>query len=375
MINSPQEQRLRKIFSLMNDENLDALLVSCPENRFYLSGFYAEDVSINESAGVLFISPDFLVLLTDSRYVEAARLEASLFKTMQYNAENTLESIVSKLCAERQVKQLGVEAEFLSAAKYIAIEETLRKEGIPASLVLVKQLVEKVRAVKEELELSSIRKSLHLSEQVMEEVYGLLKPGLTEKEVAWFIEKRLRELGAESVSFPPIVAGGARAALPHACPEDRPLQEGEPIVIDMGAKLDHYCSDITRTVFLGYIPDKWMRIYEVVMEAQRRAQSAAKPGMRGEDLDAVARSFIEQSGYGDYFQHGLGHGVGLAIHELPSIRVRGKIELEPGMVFTVEPGIYLPGEGGIRLENMVVMREDGVEVLNRLPVEPPPVIR
>lgn len=374
MVHSSQEQRLQKAFFRMAHENLDALLVSCPENRFYLSGFYADDVTLNESSGMLFIAPGCLVLLTDSRYVEAARSEAPLFDVMEYNTENTLESIVSKLCAERQVKLLGIETEFIPAAKYLALEDAIRKDGRSLAITPAKQLVESIRAEKEEPELSLIRKSLRLSEEVMEEVYGFLKPGMTEKEVAWFIERRLRELGAEAVSFPPIVAGGHRAALPHARPENKPLKEGEPIVIDMGAKLDHYCSDITRTVFLGHIPDKWKQIYDVVLEAQRRAQTSAKRGMTGEDLDAVARSFIERSGYGAHFRHGLGHGVGLAVHELPGIKTKGKMELKAGMVFTVEPGIYLPGEGGIRLENMVVVTEDGAEVLNRLAVDPPVVI-
>lgn len=370
-----REARLLKIFSKMNHEGLDAMLVSCPQNRFYLSGFYAEDIAINESSGMLFIKKGFLALLTDSRYTESASIEAPDFKVIQYSSENPVEKIISTLCLEHGIERLGIEAEFLSVSTYLALEEAFKKNGKSTVLVPAKGLIEKIRAVKEEDELLLIKDSLRLSEEVMEDVYEFVAPGTTEKEVAWFIEKRLRERGAEAIAFPPIVAVGPRASLPHAHPTDRKLEEGVPIIVDMGCKLNYYCSDITRTIFLGHIPEKWEQIYNIVAKAQTMAMETAKPGMTGEELDRVARSFIEESGYGAYFGHGLGHGVGLAVHELPGIRKKGDMKLMPGMVFTVEPGIYIPGEGGIRLENMVVVTEKGVELLNRLPVCPPTVIK
>jgi Xaa-Pro aminopeptidase len=368
---SSRKARIDKLLTEMARHEIDAVIISCPQNRFYLSGFKAEDVSLNESSGMLFISKDCLVLITDSRYTEAAKEEAPDFDIFQYDQNNSLEQIVAKICREKNIKNLGIESEFLSLAKFIKLNETLRKEGALTNLTPADEFVGHLRAVKDEEEVSLIKESLRLAEEVMEEVYDFLKPGVTEREVAWFIEKRLREKGADGVSFPPIVAGGFRAALPHAIPTERPVREGEPIIIDMGARLNGYCSDITRTVFLGYIPDLWDRIYEIVLKAQNLAYEAAQPGITAKKLDGIARQFIEQAGYGAYFGHGLGHGVGIAIHEPPSIRKTGSMALEPGMVFTIEPGIYLPGEGGVRLENMVVMKNDGAELLNRLPVSPP----
>ena len=368
---SSRKARIDRLLTEMARHEIDAVIISCPQNRFYLSGFKAEDVSLNESSGMLFISKDCLAFITDSRYIEAAKEEAPDFDILQYDQNNSFEQLIAKICREKNIKNLGIESEFLSLARFIKLNETLRKEEVPTSLIPADEFVGCLRAVKDEEELSLIKDSLKLAEEVMEEVYDYLKPGVIEREVAWFIERRIREKGAEGVSFPPIVAGGPRAALPHAIPTERPLREGEPIIIDMGARFNGYCSDITRTVFLGYIPDLWERIYGIVWEAQRLAQEAAQPGITSEKLDEVARQFIERAGYGAYFGHGLGHGVGIAIHEPPSIRKTGSMVLEPGMVFTIEPGIYLPGKGGIRLENMVVMKNDGAELLNRLPVSPP----
>jgi len=368
---SSRKARIDRLLTEMARHEIDAVIISCPQNRFYLSGFKAEDVSLNESSGMLFISKDCLAFITDSRYIEAAKEEAPDFDILQYDQNNSFEQLIAKICREKNIKNLGIESEFLSLARFIKLNETLRKEEVPTSLIPADEFVGCLRAVKDEEELSLIKDSLKLAEEVMEEVYDYLKPGVIEREVAWFIERRIREKGAEGVSFPPIVAGGPRAALPHAMPTESPLREGEPIIIDMGARFNGYCSDITRTVFLGYIPDLWERIYGIVWEAQRLAQEAAQPGITSEKLDEVARQFIERAGYGAYFGHGLGHGVGIAIHEPPSIRKTGSMVLEPGMVFTIEPGIYLPGKGGIRLENMVVMKNDGAELLNRLPVSPP----
>ncbi|MCX7822560.1 MAG: Xaa-Pro peptidase family protein [Syntrophobacterales bacterium] len=375
MERSDRRQRILLTLSQMVTEDLDALLISCPENRFYLSGFYAEDIAINESAGMLFITKEFQAVITDFRYTESAMLEAPDFKILQYSHHNPKEKVISELCSEYKVRRLGIEAEFLSVSNYLAIEEALGKEKLPTSLVPTKGFLEKIRAIKDVTELSLIRESLRLSEKVMEEVYDFVKPGVTEREVAWFIEKRIKELGAQSVAFPPIVAGGSRSALPHAHPTDRELKEGEPIIIDMGARLNHYCSDITRTIFLRHIPERWERIYDIVARAQMLAINAIKVGITGEELDRTARDLIEQEGYGECFGHGLGHGVGLAIHEFPGIRKTSNITIGPGMVFTVEPGIYIPGEGGIRLENMVLMTEEGMEILNRLPPYPPIVIK
>ena len=206
-----------------------------------------------------------------------------------------------------------------------------------------------------------------LAEAAFDAIAPELGPGITEKELAWSLEQAMRQMGAEAVAFPPIVASGPNAALPHAVPTDRTLKEGEPILFDWGARLNGYCSDISRTLVLGK-PDKtFKKIYQTVLDAQRKAVGLIKPGISTQEVDKIARDHIADMGYGDYFGHGLGHGVGLATHERPHLSPIRPTTLEAGMVTTVEPGIYIPGWGGVRLENMVVANVDGANVLNTTP--------
>jgi Xaa-Pro aminopeptidase len=232
-------------------------------------------------------------------------------------------------------------------------------------MISFEDLVEQLRVVKEPGEIERIKASLALTENALAGVWELLAPGRNEKELAWEIERRIREGGGESVSFPPIVASGPHGALPHAVPTDREILLGEGVILDLGSKLNHYCSDMTRTWIAGTPPGCLKEIYCIVREAQLAAQEAIRAGKDSVEIDGVARDLIVKAGYGEQFGHGLGHGVGIAVHEKPGLRKRNPTVLEENMVVTVEPGIYLPGVGGVRLENMVRVTATGCEILNR----------
>jgi len=336
------------------------------ENRRYLSGFTAQDGQFDESAGALFITLDGQLLATDSRYETQAHIEAPDFEIYQYKdgLAHSLPEILKRLHTER----LGFESVRLSYLEFQRFEEHLKSQALPVSLVPCENLVEELRMIKEAEELEAIRQSLAISESVFESICKELSPGVMEKDLAWAIEKGLRESGAESVAFPPIVASGPNPALPHALPTDRRGSQGEPIRCDGGARFKGYCSDISRTILLGQSDTTFKTVYQVVRQAQSMAIEAIRPGISTQAVDKIARDYITARGFGDHFGHGLGHGVGLATHERPHLSPIRPTNLEVGMVTTVEPAIYLPGWGGVRLENMVVVEPEGAVILNRCPV-------
>jgi Xaa-Pro aminopeptidase len=226
-------------------------------------------------------------------------------------------------------------------------------------------LVENIRAVKDENELIKIKNAIALADEALAHIVGFIEPSMTEKEVAWELEVFMRTHGAEKLAFDLIVGSGPNGAMPHATVSERVIQAGEPIVMDLGAVIDGYHSDLTRTICAGRPNDRFKEIYDIVLEAQLTAEQNIRPGMQGKQADDVARQVIEKADYGKEFGHGLGHGVGLAVHEKPGVGRLSEDVLEPGMVFTIEPGIYLPGWGGVRIEDIVVMGKDGVEVLTQ----------
>jgi len=360
------KKRLDRLRAELQDQGLDTLLVLQEENRRYLSGFIAEDGQPDESAGALFITPERQLLATDSRYETQARMEAPEFEIYGYKEGlvRALPEIVQTLHTER----LGFESVRLSYSQFQRLDKELKEQDSSVSLVPTENLVEEIRMIKDAMEVEAIRQSLRVSESVFETVLKELSPGLREKEVAWTIEKGLREKGAESVAFPPIVASGPNAALPHAVPTDRLVGTGGPILFDWGMRLKGYCSDISRTIVLGEPDTTFKTVYQVVRDAQSMATEAMKPGISTQAIDKIARDHIAAKGFGDRFGHGLGHGVGLAIHEKPRLSPFRPRTLEIGMVTTVEPGIYIPGWGGVRLENMVVVQEEGAMVLNTQPL-------
>ncbi|OGO04880.1 MAG: hypothetical protein A2Y60_05985 [Chloroflexi bacterium RBG_13_54_9] len=337
---------------------LDTILISQAENRRYLSGFVG-------SAGYLLISQERALLATDSRYVEQAQGQAPDFEIVRIEGEpdNWFPKLISELGATR----LGFEGSDLSFAAYRRLTEAL---GLPdfigeAQLIPTDGLAESLRAVKEEEELRLISQAIQLTDAAFEHISQRLQPGMTEKEVAWQLEKYMRENGGEGVAFELIVASGPNSAFPHARPTERRLQEGEPIVIDIGAKVNGYCGDLTRSVCLGEPDETFKRVYDIVLGAQLTAIATLEGGMSGEQADRLARRAIEEAGYGEAFGHGLGHGLGLNVHEQPRLGKTSTDILAEGMVTTIEPGIYLPGWGGVRIEDVVVLEKGRARVLSQ----------
>ena len=340
----------------------DALLVTQPENRRYLSGYKATDLAITESSGVLLIpGQGDPYLLTDSRYQLQAEREAGGFGVVLVRGSMLM--ALEKLLKRLDTRKLIFESHYLLHATFRKLAEIGHKHAI--ELIPAEGMVEKLRIIKSPEEIEKIRQAVRLNEAVFQEVLVKVIPGKTEREIALAIETAMMLKGAEEPAFPTIVAAGPNGALPHAVPSDRAIQEGETVIIDMGLKLDGYCADMTRTLILGSPDRQTLEIMRLVRRAQEAALKTIRGGILARDADRAARKEIAAAGYGKYFGHGLGHGVGLAVHEAPSLNRTRRNKLKPGMVVTVEPGIYLPGWGGVRLENMVVVEEKGCLVLNQ----------
>ena len=360
-MSNPARLRLAAVRELLPSHEIDALLVSGPENRRYLSGFTAFD----PDWGMLLISAKAAFLLTDFRYQAWAQQEVRDFKVCTYKVD--LADTLGEHLKALEVGRLGFEAAHLTWRQHQRLTRAVADAGLKVAWQPLEGLVEGMRQRKSEAELAVMRRALTLTETVMRQVAGELAPGLTERQVAWEIEKRLREGGAEGLAFSPIVAAGANSARPHHHPGDYPLKNGEPIIIDMGARIDGYCADMTRTFIIGPADEHFRKIYSLVRRAQARAEAGLKAGMDSLAGDALAREVIAAAGFGEAFGHSLGHGVGLSVHETPNLSPsearRGA--LPAGCVVTVEPGIYLTGWGGVRLEDMVLLHPEGAEVLNK----------
>ena len=346
--------RLEQLRRSLTEQELDAILISQPENRRYLSGFTG-------SAGFLLITAQEAILATDFRYYEQVGREAPNFQLAKIKTR--FEDLLPDLLAELGIRRLGFESEHATVYQlHRWSEATSSVEWLPQ-----RQAVERIRAVKDEAELQALRRSVALTDAAFAHLLDVLEPGMTEEEAAWQIEVYMRTHGASKVAFNLIVAAGPNGALPHASASKHPIAEGEPIVMDIGCVVDGYCSDMTRTICLGQPDSRYLEVWQIVHRAQETAEANLRAGMTGIEADALARDVIERAGYGDNFGHGLGHGVGLAVHEMPWASPRNDNVLEAGMVLTVEPGIYLPGEFGVRIEDLVIIREEGVEVLTQSP--------
>ncbi len=354
--------RLEALQARIRRRGLDGFLVTQPDNRRYLSGYTACDHGIEETSGVLLIpARGTPLLLTDSRFILQAREEAAGYRVEQYR--RGVIPLLEKLLPALSIRTLGFESHYILHATVLRMEKMARRIG--CGLVPLSNLVEGMRIIKDREEIGRLRKAVLLNEQVFRLVHSTIEPGMTEREVALAIELTMRELGAERPAFDTIVAFAGNAARPHAVPGERELNTGDLVLIDMGLVLDGYCSDMTRTFIAGRPEKTFTERLRLVRRAQLAATAAIRPGAICRDVDRAARRVIADGGYGDLFGHALGHGVGLAVHEEPRLSPRSRKKLRPGMVVTVEPGIYLPGWGGIRLENMVVVGEEGCELLNR----------
>ncbi len=358
------KERLRRVRELISDNGIDALLVLIEENRRYLSGFTGEDHGFDESAGALLITAEAQVLATDSRFEQQAIDEAPGYEVVIYRKglSKELVSLTQRLC----IHKMGFESARVSVHQHNLIRKEIDGGGNAVTLVPLESCVEKLRQTKSADEIDRTRKALTIAEEVFRQVVKQLRPGMTEKQVAWEMEKKMRQAGADTLSFPSIIAAGPNSALPHAIPTGREIKAGEPILFDWGARLNGYCSDTSRTVFIGTPDDTFLKVYHTTLEAQKKAIAAIKSGANTKTVDALARDFIHQSGFEGKFGHGLGHGTGLAVHEEPRLSPLRETILERGMIVTVEPGIYLPGWGGVRIENQVVVEDDGPNELNSL---------
>ncbi len=356
-------QRRARLQATLRRKKLAALLVTRPENRRYLCGYRGGDHGIAESSGALLLpARGEARLLTDSRFTLQAEREVDGIEVVCY--QRGLLALLPELLADLGLTSLAFESNYTLHATASRLQSALAKRGIKA--VPNDGLVEPLRLIKEPEEIASLRRSVRLNEAVFATTLPTLTECGSEIEVALEIESEMRRQGAEGPSFATIVASGANSALPHAVPGTSPVQADGSLTIDMGLVLEGYCSDMTRNLVPGGRPDpRYLELHRLVRRAMLAGIAAIAPGVRCCDVDRAARKVISEAGYGAAFSHSLGHGVGLAVHEGPRLSRHSRQKLRPGMVVTVEPGVYLPGWGGIRLENMVVVSEDGCENLNQ----------
>lgn len=345
--------RIQKVRQKMTERGLDALLISQNENRYYLSGFNGE--------GYLLITAQDTVLMTDFRYTEQAEHEASDYRVFRITGD--LSTWFPAVVANLSGAKLGFEAANVTVYQCSRFTDALTGAGLKINLVPIEGMVESLRAVKEPAEIELITKASRLTDRAFDYINNSIHTGMSERDAAWLIEKYMRENGSDGIAFEVIVAGGANGAMAHHRPSDDLLLPGAPVVIDFGARYLGYCSDLTRTIAVGSHTGEFNKRYGIVLNAQLEALDKIKAGMTGEQADAIARNFLKQDGFGEAFGHGLGHGIGLAIHESPRVGPRSTDVLQDGMVFSIEPGIYLPGWGGIRIEDSVVMENGRVRKL------------
>ncbi len=363
MKTSPFKRRLAALRNGLTGSSPDTLWVTQPENRRYISGFRASDLQPDDSSGSLLINRKRAILITDSRYTLEAQREAVEFEVV--TLEKDLVEELPGLLARLRTRKLGFEEDYLTWGRHRRLIKKLKGLSSPVRLSPTSRLVERMREVKDRQEIKAMEASADMMSMVLGRVAEGLRPGRKEKEIALEIESLAREAGAEEMAFPPIVASGPNGALPHAVPTERRIRPKEPIVMDVGVRLKGYCCDMTRTIFLERPGPLFRKIYRTVREAQLRALEHILPGAESTRPDSVAREVIRKAGFGDYFGHSLGHGVGLATHEPPRLGPKKPVILEEGMVVTVEPGIYIPGKGGVRLEEMVVIEEKGPRILTK----------
>ncbi len=343
------DRRIRKLREFMSEHGLQGMLISKPENRRYFSGF-------SGSTGILFISDTESKLLTDFRYVEQAAIQAKQYEILRYRT-NPYE-LIAELGNRFDIRIIGFESDFVTYDVHSKMSEDM------PNFHLLPVQIDALRMVKDLDEVASIKKAVEIADSAFLHILSFIKPGISEEAVALELEYQMKKLGAEKLAFDTIVASGKRGALPHGRATQKILEPGDLVTMDFGAVYAGYHSDITRTICIGTASERQREIYEVVLAAQLAGVQAVYPGKTGQEIDAVARKIIVDAGFGDYFGHGLGHSLGLAIHEDPRLSpANAQNVLMENMVVTVEPGIYLPDWGGIRIEDTVLVSTDGCQIL------------
>lgn len=348
--------RLQKLRRKLEGKEVDGIFISQPENRYYLSNFLG-------TAGYLLITKHDAVLATDFRYTEQAGIQSPEYRIFQITG-SSLDWFV-QLIMELRIKRLGFESGNITFAFNQKLSEALNKSQVKTELIPIEGVVESIRVIKEPGEIELITKAAEISDKAMEHTQDTIHVGMTEKEVAWEIEKFMREKGSQSLPFEAIVASGPNAALPHHRPSERRICPGEPVVIDIGARVGGYCSDLTRTICLGQHDTQFNHVYGTVLKAQLAAIAMIHEGTSGTEADGAAREVITDAGFGQAFGHSLGHGVGLNEHEQPRLGANSTDTLVSGMVFTIEPGIYLTGWGGVRIEDLVLLENGKIKLLSK----------
>ena len=347
-------KNIEKFVSLLNEE-ADGLLLTSRYARFYAAEFdIAEGIAVVSKKGCRYF--------TDSRYIESAQNNIKPFEVLLTDRSMPFNTLINNAIADFGITRLGYEEDYLTVGEYLNFEKNLH-----ADLVPMNKAIHGFRAVKEDWELACMRKAQDITDKAFTQMLTKIKPGLTEKQLQAELIYCILSSGADGLAFDPIVVSGPNTSMPHGVAGDRVVQEGDFITMDFGALYGSYCADMTRTVAVSYATEEMEKVYNTVLEAQLAGLAATKAGVTGKEIDAAARKVISDAGYGAYFGHGYGHCLGLEIHEAPNCNPGGEVVMQPGMVSSAEPGIYLPGKFGVRIEDVVIFTENGCENITRSP--------
>jgi Xaa-Pro aminopeptidase len=356
IMNLKINNRLDRLKDKLYEKDVESVLISQPENIYYFSGFYG-------TAGYLLITKEHNILITDFRYEEQSKKQASGYEIFISTGE--IKDWFPGLINGLSIKSIGFEGNHLSYSIYNQLIDILAKIKAQINLVSLDRLLSFQRAVKEQCEIEFITNAVLLADEAVDYFIRIAEPGMTELGIAWEIEKYLRENGSQPLPFDVIVSSGPNSSQPHAKPTNRRIKQGEPVLIDLGTKVECYVSDLSRTICLGEPDDMFKRVYDIVLRAQQTAIEGITSSMSGKHADSLARDVIKDSGYGKQFGHSLGHGLGLSVHEEPYLRQSYNSNLDNNMVITIEPGIYISGWGGIRLEDTVILENGKIRVLSQ----------
>lgn len=338
-----------QIAQTLESQNLDAMLLTQEANRFYASGFHSSGTD-----GVAIVTKAKNYYFTDSRYTEAAARHVQNARIDKAKPGRGYVTLINEALAEQRAKRVGFEDAYMTVADYELYRKSLRCELVPAAKLLME-----LRTVKDAGEQEAMIAAQRIAERALENILKEIRAGVTEKEIAARLQYLMLHFGAENMSFDPIVVSGPNGSLPHGVPSEKTIQSGEFVTMDFGCIYRGYCSDMTRTVAVGSVTDEMRRVYETVLAAQKAGIAAAAAGVTGRAVDGAARRVIEDAGYGDYFGHSFGHGVGVEIHESPNASPRNETPLPAGAVISAEPGIYLPGKLGVRIEDVIILKDGG----------------